>query len=144
MKFGYRKPNLTKSFKARTTGRLNHSIKRAVNPMYGKKGVGMITKPKKSVYNKVYHQTTRSVINTNSKSKANSSTQLHPINNDQEYRKQRAQREGGIFHGRTRAIFFLICGVIILFIMLTGDTNPILGTALVALAGYETVTRWNG
>ena len=42
MKFGMRTP----------------SIKRSVNPLYGKKGVGFVKSPKKSIYNKVYHKTT--------------------------------------------------------------------------------------
>lgn len=58
MKIGYRKPSLKKSFKASTTGKLKRELKRSVNPYYGKKGTGMITDPKKSVYNKVYKQTT--------------------------------------------------------------------------------------
>lgn len=37
MKFGVRKPNLKKSFKARTTGRLKRSVKKALIPGYGKK-----------------------------------------------------------------------------------------------------------
>lgn len=58
MKFGVRKPNLKKSFKARTTGRLKRSVKKALIPGYGKKGMGYIKNPKKAVYNKVYNKTT--------------------------------------------------------------------------------------
>lgn len=54
MKLGLRKPNLNKSLKARTTGKLTRSISKSVNPLYGKKGVGLATNPKKAVYNKVY------------------------------------------------------------------------------------------
>ena len=36
MKFGFRTPNLKKSFKARTTGRIKRSAKKAINPFYGK------------------------------------------------------------------------------------------------------------
>ena len=56
MKVGIRKPNIKKSIKARTTGKLKRAVKKSVNPMYGKKGMG-ITKPKKAVYNKVYDKT---------------------------------------------------------------------------------------
>lgn len=56
MKLGLRKPSLSKSLKARTTGKLKRSIKKAINPIYGKKGMGII-KPKKAVYNKVYKKT---------------------------------------------------------------------------------------
>ena len=58
MKFGMRKPSLTKSLKARTTGKLKRKIKSSINPLYGKKGMGMVSNPKKSVYNKIYKKTT--------------------------------------------------------------------------------------
>lgn len=58
MKFGFRAPSLKKSISARTKGRLNRTIKRAVIPGYGKKGIGMITNPKKAIYNKIYKKTT--------------------------------------------------------------------------------------
>jgi hypothetical protein len=57
MKFGFRTPNLKRSISARTTGRLKRSIKKAVIPGYGKKGMGILH-PKKALYNKVYHKTT--------------------------------------------------------------------------------------
>ncbi len=58
MKIGLRKPSVKRSIKARTTGKIERSVKRAVNPLYGKKGVGYINDPKKAVYNKVYNKTT--------------------------------------------------------------------------------------
>lgn len=58
MKIGMRKPSLTKSLKARTTAKYKRKIKKSLIPGYGKKGVGMIKNPKKSVYNKVYKKTT--------------------------------------------------------------------------------------
>ncbi len=58
MKIGMRKPSLKKSFKARTTGKLKRKIKKSVNPFYGKKGVGFIKNPKKSVKGKIYRKTT--------------------------------------------------------------------------------------
>ena len=58
MKIGVRTPNLKKSFKARTTGRLNRTLKKSVNPLYGKKGMGYIKNPEKAIYNKVYHKVT--------------------------------------------------------------------------------------
>ncbi|MGP6139601.1 hypothetical protein [Jeotgalibaca sp. A127] len=58
MKFGLRKPSIKRSIKARTTGRLKRSAKSAVNPMYGKKGMGWVNDPKKAAYNKVYRKTT--------------------------------------------------------------------------------------
>ena len=58
MKMGIRKPSIKKSIKARTTGKLKRTVKKAVNPVYGKKGMGIINDPKKAVYNKVYNKTT--------------------------------------------------------------------------------------
>lgn len=58
MKFGLRKPSVKKSFKARTTGKLKRQAKRAINPFYGKKGMGWFRNPKKALYNKVYKKNT--------------------------------------------------------------------------------------
>ena len=54
MRFGMRTPSIKKSIKARTTGKANRAIKKAVIPGYGKKGIGWIKNPKKAAYNKVY------------------------------------------------------------------------------------------
>lgn len=58
MKVGFRKPSLRKSIKARTTGRAKRAVKSAINPLYGKKGMGWINDPKRAAYNKVYNKTT--------------------------------------------------------------------------------------
>lgn len=58
MNFGMRKPNLKKVIKAKTTGAIKRKAKEAVNPLYGKKGMGFVKDPKKSVKNKVYKKTT--------------------------------------------------------------------------------------
>ncbi|WEM65082.1 hypothetical protein P1T45_11015 [Streptococcus parauberis] len=58
MKVGMRTPSLKKSFKARTTGKVKKQMKKSVNPLYGKKGMGLVDNPKKAVYNKVYNKTT--------------------------------------------------------------------------------------
>ena len=58
MKFGFRSPSPIKSIKARTTGKVKRTIKKSVNPFYGKKGMGWIKDPKKSAYNAVYSRTT--------------------------------------------------------------------------------------
>lgn len=62
MKFGLRTPSLKKSFKARTTGRIKREVKSAINPLYGKKGMGWINNPKKAAYNKVYKKTSFSIF----------------------------------------------------------------------------------
>jgi len=74
MKVGMRTPNLKKSFKARTTGKAKRAAMRAINPAYGKKGTGMITNPKKAMYNKVYNKTTFSATNVLSGSKITHTT----------------------------------------------------------------------
>lgn len=58
MKFGMRKPSFKKSLKARTLGKAKRAIKSAINPLYGKKGMGLINNPKKAIYNKIYKKTT--------------------------------------------------------------------------------------
>lgn len=58
MKFGFRKPNLMKSVRARTTGKAKRAIKKAMNPLYDKKGIGWLKNPKKALYNKGYNKTT--------------------------------------------------------------------------------------
>lgn len=57
MKFGLRTPSLKKSISARTTGRLKRSVKKAIIPLYGKRGTGIFKNPKKAVYNRVYNRT---------------------------------------------------------------------------------------
>lgn len=58
MKFGFRTPSIKRSISARTTGRAKRAIKRAIIPGYGRKGMGLLTNPKKSSYNRVYRKTT--------------------------------------------------------------------------------------
>lgn len=65
MKVGYRKPNIKKSIKAKTTGKVKRQIKSSVNPTYGKKGMGWVNDPKKAAYNKVYNKTTTSIFDDN-------------------------------------------------------------------------------
>ncbi|MGN0210510.1 MAG: hypothetical protein ACI391_05285 [Muribaculaceae bacterium] len=40
MKFGMRKPSLSRSLSARTTGRAKRAVKRAIIPGYGRRGIG--------------------------------------------------------------------------------------------------------
>ena len=58
MKFGLRTPSIKKSVKARTIGKVKRQVKKAVNPLYGKKGMGLVNDPKKAAYNAVYSRTT--------------------------------------------------------------------------------------
>ena len=61
MKFGVRKPSIKRSIKARTTCKAKRAIKKSINPLYGKKGMGFVNNPKKVVYNKVYNKTSISI-----------------------------------------------------------------------------------
>ena len=63
MKYGMRTPNINKRISARTTGKITRTMNKAVNPLYGKKGMGFINNPSKAIYNKVYNKTTISVDN---------------------------------------------------------------------------------
>lgn len=58
MKVGLRTPSLSKSVKARTTGRIKRSIKSSFDPTYGKKGVGCIKNPERAIKNHIYHKVT--------------------------------------------------------------------------------------
>ncbi len=58
MKYGVRKPSVKKSISARTTGKVKRQVKSSVNPLYGKKGMGVVNDPKKAAYNAVYDRTT--------------------------------------------------------------------------------------
>ena len=44
-----------------TTGRVKRIIKKTINPLYGKKGAGIIANPNKACYNKLYQKTTFSL-----------------------------------------------------------------------------------
>ncbi len=58
MKIGMRKPSVKKMVKARTTGKIKRKVKKALIPGYGKKGIGFIKSPTKSIKNKIYKKTT--------------------------------------------------------------------------------------
>lgn len=74
MKVGMRKPSIKRSISARTTTRVNKSIKKNLNPMYGKKGMGYINDPSKAIYNKIYHKatvSTKDVLDSNTSNTRN-------------------------------------------------------------------------
>lgn len=62
MKIGLRTPSLKKMVKSRTTGRVKRAMKKSINPIYSKKGIGLVTQPKKAVYNKIYKKTSFSIF----------------------------------------------------------------------------------
>ena len=63
MKLGFRTPSLKRMIRGRITGRVKRALKKSINPLYGKKGIGLVTKPKKAVYNKIYKKTSFSLKN---------------------------------------------------------------------------------
>lgn len=58
--FSVRMPSLSKSIGASFGGQLTRQLKRSINPLYGRHGMGLLN-PKKCLYNKLYHATTMSV-----------------------------------------------------------------------------------
>lgn len=108
MKYGVRKPNIKKSIKARTTGKMKRQVKKAVNPLYGKKGMGVINNPKKAAYNAVYNRTTVGVSDI-SKS-ATTSNASHSVRHE--------------YSDRT----YSICGI---FAMISGIILALIGLLLV-------------
>lgn len=62
MKIRFRTPSLKKSLKARTTSKYKRQLKSAIDPTYGKKGVGWFKNPKKALYNKIYNKKTKSIF----------------------------------------------------------------------------------
>ena len=62
MKIGFRTPSLKKSLKARTASKYKRQLKSAIDPTYGKKGIGWFKNPKKALYNKIYNKTTKSIF----------------------------------------------------------------------------------
>ena len=58
MRIGMRKPSLKKMVEARTTGRAKRVVKKAIVPGYGRKGMGFLKNPKRSIKNSLYKKTT--------------------------------------------------------------------------------------
>ena len=61
MKFGMRRQSWRKSLSARTKGRATRTVKKALIPGYGKKGMGWLH-PKRKLYNAAYKRTTFSLF----------------------------------------------------------------------------------
>lgn len=146
MKMGIRKPNIKKSIKARTTGKLKRQMKKAVNPTYGKKGMGMINNPKKAVYNKVYNKTTIGVSdlghsrtsNThshNSKSHATTTTYKH---------SPTTYKVAGVIAIIAAVIIILLSLLLLLAVPGAGIVFGILGVLLFALGKSYTKKAKDG
>lgn len=73
MNVGMRKPSIKKSVSAKTIGKIKRSAKKAVNPMYGKNGMGLVNDPQKALYNNVYSKNTFGVSDLYSTSSSDKS-----------------------------------------------------------------------
>lgn len=58
MKLGLRSRSFNKSISAMTTGRLTRTVKKNINPLYGKSGINKFKNPKKYIDDKIYHKFT--------------------------------------------------------------------------------------
>ena len=56
-----RKPSVKRMIKARTTGPAKRAVKKAVIPGYGRRGMGFVKNPKRSVKGAIYRRMTFSV-----------------------------------------------------------------------------------
>lgn len=119
MKIGVRKPNIKKSVKARTTGKIKRSVKRSVNPLYGKKGMGFAKDPERSIKNAVYHRTTIGVRELYEKGMASTPAEAPTF-------------ESGSSDGSGKGIFiFLIiaCAILLILGLLLALVMPVVGIA---------------
>ena len=116
MKVGIRKPNLKKSLKARTTGKMKRALKKSVNPLYGKKGMGLINDPKKAVYNKVYNKTTISAAKVAGiePQKKNTKTRTNTTSISKEYSKLNKKQKN---HFWTNLFLISLIILIVIFII---------------------------
>lgn len=117
MKVGVRKPSIKRSIKARTTGRIKREAKKAVNPFYGKKGIGWVKDPEKALYNKVYHKTTvgvtdaaRVVLSNDSKNSNNRDS----IDNNGYYNNSEAKPSPSPKIG----MFLIVAGIVLIIMSL--------------------------
>lgn len=136
MKVGIRKPSIKKSVKARTTGKLKRSVKKAVNPLYGKKGMGLVNDPKKAVYNKVYSKTTigvNSLSETTSKSNNNKTSSGSTGNN---YQHKSTPKQKKLSNGTS----WFIWGGVLAFFALIGQN---IGAFLI-FGGVAAFLIWTG
>lgn len=109
MKVGLRTPSIKKSVKARTTGKITRAAKKSVNPLYGKKGMGFVKDPERSVENSIYHKTTfgvSDVVNVSSPAAANNQINSNSYSNNFAPVKSRRSK-GKIALIAFGALFFL-------------------------------------
>jgi hypothetical protein len=111
MKYGIRTPSPKRSFSARTTGRMNRAVKKAINPLYGKKGVGVIHDPQKAAYNKIYNRTSVGLSDMKKPHSA-SLEQAAPSSSAEEFSRQSGREIK--FLQIVGLIFYIIAGCLFL------------------------------
>lgn len=151
MKVGIRKPSIRKSVKARTTGKLKRSVKKTVNPLYGKKGMGLVNDPKKAVYNKVYSkttigvnslsETTSSKSNNHKTSSGNAGNNYQPKNSPKQ--KKPSNGTSWFIWGGVLAFFALIGQNIGAFLIFGGVAAFLIWTGLKKRKSFQAATNEN-
>lgn len=124
MKMGVRKPSIKKSLKARTTGKLKRTVKKSINPLYGKKGMGFVKDPKRSVKNAIYHRTTIGVKEIYEKGLASTSSEAPSF-------------EGRTAEGSGKGIYIflaILCVMLLILGLLLALVTPI-GGIIAAIFG---------
>lgn len=129
MKIGMRKPNLTRSLKARTTSKWKRQAKKAIVPGYGNKGMGWVKNPKKAMYNKVYHKTTFGLSDLFKSSKERAKNNKKPLQYDSSRQHTSNKNKRGSF-------IFLIVSLILLFIV------PPLGVLLLLVNFFVFIIKY--
>lgn len=140
MKVGFRTPSIKKSVKARTTGKLKRSVKKAVNPLYGKKGMGLVTDPKKAVYNKVYSKTTIGVNSLSNSTSSNSNNNKTGSSTSGSQNKQNRQRNAPNQKKPSNGTSWFIWGGVLAFFALVGQN---IGAFLI-FGGLAAFLIWTG
>ena len=129
MKVGVRKPSIKRSVKARTTGKIKRNIKKSVNPLYGKSGMGYINDPKKAVYNKVYNKTTIGV------------SDLLESGKKETYSFQETNYSTTIENYKERATYYKILAVV--WAIGFGCMTAFLGIISIFICVIGTILFWN-
>lgn len=111
MKVGIRKPSVSKRVKARTTGRVKRTVKKAVIPYYGKKGTGIIKNPRKAIYNKVYRKTTIGVDDIGALA-ASSNKKASKTNAKTTHRADSSSKNAGNIVLKILAVLFFMVAVV--------------------------------
>lgn len=109
MKVGPRKPNIKKRIKAKTTGKVKRSVKKAVNPLYGKKGMGLVKDPRKSTYNYIYNRTTFDATKISNNTK-------HGKNSYDVFRSY-DEEEDTVYQNNSKSISEIIMAIVIALII---------------------------